>query len=156
MWHLTFISLSCTCSKNLFMSHFPQGFCLKYLISPSFTFWFFCSHICYEFLRCHIFHRSDVSNTLFHHLSHLVSSVAVYLNEVICLPCSWQKWVNPLNINLHVIAVHSFTTNGCLQVLCKLFIWSMIWKPESNFIPQCWTTITITIQYNAIQYNTIQ
>ena len=60
-----------------------------------------------------------------------------------------QKWVNALNINLHVIAVHSFTTNGCFQVLHKLLIWSMIWKPEFYLVPKCWTTITI--QYNARQ-----
>ena len=53
-----------------------------------FTSWFFSSHICYEFLLCHVFHRHYVSNTLVHHLSHLVFSVAIYLNEVICLSCS--------------------------------------------------------------------
>ena len=88
LWHLTFISLSCTCSKNLFTSHFPQGFCLKYFISPSFTSCVFCSHICYEFLLCHIFHRPDISSTLFHHLSHFVFSVAIYVNVVIRLLCS--------------------------------------------------------------------
>ena len=51
-----------------------------------------------------------------------------------------QKWVNSLEINLHVIAVHYFTTNGCLQVLHTLLILSMIWKPEFNLVPKCWTT----------------
>ena len=39
----------------------------------------------------HIFHRPDVSSTLFHHLSHLVFSVAIYVNVVICLSCSYTE-----------------------------------------------------------------
>ena len=76
--HLTFISLSYTCSKNLFTSHFPQRFC-QILHFTIFTFWFFCSYICYELFLCHIFLSSDVSSTVFHHLSQLVFFVAIYV-----------------------------------------------------------------------------